>query len=261
MPATDRAFLTWLADTEARHQRALTSPEFLKAVRALSARYVERRAALPSRSPLDSAGKRAAFAAFYAPLHFLTTREVVRAIGAGRHLADRLVDLGCGTGAASAAWALEHTPHPTVLGIDTHTWALAEARLTWRRWGLQASARRADLVAFAERLAGRSSSDVRPLDVLAAWAVNELDEARRRRLLGALLDLARNGAAVLIIEPLSRKAAPWWDDWAAAFVAIGGRQDAWRFPAALPPDLARIDEAAGFRHDHLGARSIYCGEK
>src|SRR5688572_32288957 len=33
---------------------------------------------------LDTAGKRAAFALFYAPLHFLTVRHVVSALGADR---------------------------------------------------------------------------------------------------------------------------------------------------------------------------------
>jgi hypothetical protein len=73
----------WIDTLQTRHRAALTSSEFLKAVRALSARYVERRSTLRDRSPLDSAGKRAAFAAFYAPLHFLTAREIVRAIARG----------------------------------------------------------------------------------------------------------------------------------------------------------------------------------
>ena len=54
----------WVEALQVRHRANLTTPEFLKAVRALSARYVERRAELPDRSPIDSAGKRSAFAAF-----------------------------------------------------------------------------------------------------------------------------------------------------------------------------------------------------
>ena len=116
--------------------RTSRPPKFLKAVRALSARYVERRAGLADRSPLDSAGKRAAFAAYYAPLHFLTTREVVRASGAASaDSIDRILDLGCGTGAASAAWALEQSPvrdhHRTRrkrLGADRGRLDVAHAR-------------------------------------------------------------------------------------------------------------------------------------
>src|SRR5262245_7039463 len=60
----------WLDALVARHTANLSPPQFFKAIRALSARYVESRGRLPDRSPVDSAGKRAAFAAFYAPLHF-----------------------------------------------------------------------------------------------------------------------------------------------------------------------------------------------
>ena len=64
-----------------RHAAPLRRSEFLKAIRALSARYVERRATLADRSPLDSAGKRAAFAAYYAPLHYLTVGHILDALG------------------------------------------------------------------------------------------------------------------------------------------------------------------------------------
>ncbi len=71
----------------------MTRSEFLKAIRALSARYVERRGVLADRSPIDSAGKRAAFAGFYAPLHFLTVRAVVAS--PGRPAAGNHIDRGC----------------------------------------------------------------------------------------------------------------------------------------------------------------------
>jgi len=73
----DPRLTTWLVALESRHMANLTRQEFTRAVRALSARYVERRNQLPDRSPLDSAGKRAAFALFYAPVHLLTTREAI----------------------------------------------------------------------------------------------------------------------------------------------------------------------------------------
>ena len=71
----------WLESLPARHAASMTRSEFLKAIRALSARYVERHGALPDRSPLDSAGKRAAFASFYAPLHFVTTQQIIASVG------------------------------------------------------------------------------------------------------------------------------------------------------------------------------------
>ena len=58
------------------------------------------------RGALDSAGKRAAFALFYAPLHFIAVTEVIRALATSREAPATILDLGCGTGAAGAAWAL-----------------------------------------------------------------------------------------------------------------------------------------------------------
>jgi hypothetical protein len=239
---------------------AFTAPEFLKAVRALSARYVEDRARLARRAPLDSAGKRAAFAAFYAPLHFLTTREVVRALGAGHRPIDRLIDLGCGTGAASAAWALELDRAPRLEGVDKHPWLAEEAAWTWRQVGLRGLARRGDLIAFTERLVEPSTNpSLARTGVILAWSADELDDAGRRRLLPMLLRLAARGATVLVVEPIARSVTPWWDDWARAVVQAGGRADDWKFDAALPASLAQINDAAGFSPRTLSARSFALG--
>ncbi len=70
---------TWLDALHARHVAPYRPQEFTRALRALSARYVERRSELADRSALDSAGKRSEFAAFYAPLHYLTVREIAGA--------------------------------------------------------------------------------------------------------------------------------------------------------------------------------------
>ncbi len=153
----------WLEALDLRHGRAFSRPELLKAIRALSARYVERRSELPSRSPIDSAGKRAAFALFYAPLHFLTVQRVVNAIGTHGVAAPKtIVDLGCGTGVAGAAWAGTFAATPLLRGVDTLGWAVDEATWNWRTLGLSGSARRGDLVEAAERLgATRSARDRR----------------------------------------------------------------------------------------------------
>ena len=73
-------FLTAL---EERHLANLTRSEVTRALRALSSCYVERRGKLESGAPLDGAGKRAAFALFYGPLHFIIISEVLRALDAG----------------------------------------------------------------------------------------------------------------------------------------------------------------------------------
>ena len=71
----------WLAALEDRHLAKLTASEVARALRALSSCYVERRTKLTSGAALDSAGKRAACALFYGPLHFLIYQRGARAQG------------------------------------------------------------------------------------------------------------------------------------------------------------------------------------
>jgi SAM-dependent methyltransferase len=239
----------WVTALQARHRGAFTNPEFLKAVRALSARYVERRHTLPDRSPLDSAAKRAAFAAFYGPLHFLTVARIVRALGDEATTGiDRIHDLGCGTGVASAARALACPGSPSIVGVDVHTWALDEAVWTWRTLGLDGRVRRGDIA--SARLDDGAA-------IVAGWSVNELDQRARQRLLARLLEAASRRSSVLIIEPIGRRSTPWWPEWAAAFRAAGGRSDEWRFEDPLPAVLADLDKAAGFRRDALSAKTLW----
>ena len=101
---TDR-FADWMRDLEARHLADLTFAEVSRALRALSSNYVERRGTLAAGGPLAGAGKRAAFALFYGPLHYLLVQNIVSALDAAKGQVSTLVDLGCGTGAAGAAWA------------------------------------------------------------------------------------------------------------------------------------------------------------
>jgi hypothetical protein len=254
----------WIQALERRHRAGFTSAEFLKAVRALSARYVERRSVLRARDPLDSAGKRAAFAAFYAPLHFVTVRLIVRSLSRGPVEAGpatgllRILDLGCGTGVASAAWALETAPGATILGLDRSEWALQEARWNWRQLGVSGETLRGDLVESCARVLARSR-ETASWGLVAGWTINELSDTARARLLPRLLDLADRGASVLIVEPVAGAAAPWWATWADATAAAGGRADTWRFAPERPARLRELDEAAGFRREALTARSLSLG--
>jgi hypothetical protein len=256
----------WLAALANRHQAPFSPPHFLKAVRALSARYVERRAVLPGRSPLDSAGKRAAFAAFYAPLHLLATRAIVSAVRPPE--VERVFDLGCGTGVAGAAWALLASRPLSISGIDRNSWALSEARWNWRQLGLDGDTRRGDLVREIEKLARSRWPERRGLrkseaaawercGIVLGWSVNELSDEERTQLLPILLELGGRGATVVVIEPLARSAVPWWNDWTARWSAAGGRSAEWKLPLPLPPALAEIDRAAGFNRQQLSARSLY----
>jgi hypothetical protein len=254
--AADAVVEAWLAALIERHTSNLSRPEFLKAVRALSVRYVERRAALADRSPTDSPGKRAAFAGFFAAVHFITVRAVVGAVGAATTPPDRLVDLGCGTGVAGAAWAFACRRPPPLVGVDRQRWALQEAEWNWRMLGLRGRTRVADLVATAETLADDHRARGRT-GVVLGWSVNELDPGRRQRLFAAVRTLTSRQQALLVIEPIARAATPWWGDWARAVTAAGGQAAEWRFDVALPRSLAALDEAAGFRRDGLAVRTLW----
>lgn len=248
----------WIAALIERHTASLTRPEFLKSIRALSARYVERRSTLDERSALDSAGKRAAFAAFYAPLHFLTMREIVQQLGVTAPAVgkiDTIVDLGCGTGVAGAALALALPDATRLEGVDLHPWAVDETRWTWRTLGLSGTARRGPLEQRLAALAG-SRAALDATAIVCGWSLNELPNPKRTLAIDALMDLASRGAAVLIVEPVARRLVPWWEAFATRAVAAGGRSDEWRFPPALPPALADLDEAAGFSREALSARSV-----
>src|SRR5204862_2507726 len=97
-------FAEWVDASERRHLAELTFPEVSRALRALSSAYVERRHRLNGVAALGGAGKRAAFALFYAPLHFLLVRHIVDSLPQAKRRVSTIVDLGCGTGAAGAAW-------------------------------------------------------------------------------------------------------------------------------------------------------------
>jgi hypothetical protein len=249
MTTSGDAFSRWLSALEARHSADLTFAEIRRGLQALSSLYVERRGRIASGAALDGAGKRAAFALYLGPLHFLIVREVVRALGAADPAPDRVVDLGCGTGAAGAAWALEARPRPVYEGVDRSGWAAAEARWTLKTLGLRGRADAGDL--------DRATMPGRGGAVVAAFTVNELDDAARARLLARLLEAGHAGARILVVEPISKRAAPWWRGWATAFEEAGGRADEWRFPAALPETLASLDKAAGLDHRELLARSLW----
>jgi SAM-dependent methyltransferase len=243
-PSVDR----WLEALEARHLAALRFAEVSRALRALSSAYVERRDRLGHGAALDGGGKRAAFALFYGPLHFLTAARVVAQLPDVPRV-DTLVDLGCGTGAVGAALAtaLSHTPR--LVGIDRHQWAVAEAARTYEHFGLRAQMRREDAV--------RAAWPTRRTLLVAAWFANELDDDGRARLLDRLLRAQRHGASVLVLEPIARRVAPWWDAWADAVRQRRGRADEWRFPADLPDLVRRLDRAAGLSHAELTARSLW----
>jgi SAM-dependent methyltransferase len=197
---------------------------------------------------LETAGKRAAFALFYAPVHFMITERVVLELDATTGI-KRLLDLGCGTGSAGAAFA-RAAGGARVDGVDRSAWAATEANWTYRTLGLEGRATASTIQKTSIRPGAGGA-------VLAAYAVNELPDADRDALLPRLLDANRNGSRVLIIEPIARRLNRWWSGWKDTFAAAGGRDDEWRFRVVLPERQRTLAKAAGLDPQELTARSLY----
>jgi hypothetical protein len=240
-------FVHWFDALEKRHLESLSFPEVRRAVQALSSQYIDRQA----NTALSGAGKRAAFALFFGSLHFLLVREIVRALGARVPKGASILDLGCGTGVAGAAWALEMDRRPNLIGVDRNTWVLQECKWTYQQLRLRGVTRSLDL---------RSLRIPAETAVMAAFTINEIDPDARDHFHDAFLKIARHGAPVLVIEPIARRVAAWWDDWARDWIAAGGRADEWRFRVELPERLALMDRAAGLDHRELTGRSLWLPE-
>jgi Methyltransferase domain len=161
-----------------------------------------------------------------------------------------VIDLGCGTGAAGAAWALA-TMSTGVNGYDIHPWAVREAAWTYRTLDLDGHARRASI----DQVRWPSARS----DVVLAFLVNELPVSARESLLPRLLDAVHRGHRVLIVEPIARRVSPWFSRWREVFEAAGGGASDWRFRVALPPLVQRLDRAAGLDHRELTARTLSAG--
>ena len=243
---------SFLAGLEERHLANLTRPELTRALRALSSCYVERRGKLVSGAALDGAGKRAAFALFYGPLHFITISEVLRALDAGPRCPKTILDLGCGTGVGGAAWAMACAGRPAVEGIDRSAWAVAEANWTYQQFGIRGRARAGDLTRFPDSPISRSPDSA----ILLAYAANEVPDGPRAALLSQIATAMARGAGVLVIEPIAKRDRPWWPEWAAALKNQGAREDEWRFPSSLPPVLKQIAKGAGLDPRELTARTL-----
>lgn len=240
----------WVTAAEARYLKDLMFQEARKSLQALSTIYVQRRDKLAQGAALDSRGKRAAFAFFYGPLHFLLVRHIVEALGASTGRCAKLVDVGCGTGVAGAAWGSAFENKPAVTGLDVDSWAVGEAPWTYRYWGLAGDARKAsaEAVSFPDNGA-----------LVAAYTVNELSDAARTQLLSTALKT--KSCRTLILEPIAKSPVPWWAEWAERFRAEGGRDDEWNIPADLPARLRLMDKAAGLKHDRLKGRTLYLPQR
>lgn len=243
------AFDTWVARLEARHLADLTLSEVARGLRALSSAYVERRqTAIPASRVLDGAGKRAAFALYYAPLHFLAVRHALETMTAGGPLP--VLDLGCGTGAVGAA-AAAVTGAGSVTGIDMHPWALDEARHTYAAFRLAGVVSRGS--------AARFRAPNRPAFVVAGYVVNELRDEERERLRPLLAKAARQGSRVMIVEPLAQRAVPWWPMWTEELEQAGWKSREWKLTVNPPDIVRRLGEAAGLTPTRVNIRTLTAG--
>jgi SAM-dependent methyltransferase len=241
----------WLEAAERRYTADLRVQEITRALRALSSAYVERRergGRQHVHGALDTAGKRAAFALYYAPLHFIAVTEVVHTLRAIRPAPGSIVDLGCGTGAAGAAWALATGASPTIAGIDRHPWAVSEARWTLAQLKLNGHVTQGDI----DRLRAPRPNE----HAIAAYTLNELPDDARRRVEDQLCERVRRGGRVLILEPLAKGVVPWWPDTADRMTAIGGRADEWKLAIDVPPIVKLLGTAAGLNYRELRFRTI-----
>jgi len=252
-----------MAALEARQLSDLTFQEVARSLRALSSTYVERRQRLSEGAALSGAGKRAAFALFYGPLHFLTVHHIVSALGQPFTSIDALVDLGCGTAASSAGWGTACAREPATLGVDRHPWVIGEARRTYADLRMRGNFRVDDLthvplnVGARRDRRDRQPTDVRGTGVLLAYAANEIAEAERReRLLARLMDHAAAGGHVLVVEPLAGFVAPWWGAWQRRFQAAKGHAAEWRVPGDVPPVVEKLGRAAGLNYREMKARTL-----
>jgi len=241
----------WMAELEARHLANLKFAEVSRALRALSSAYVERRhSAIAAGKVLDSAGKRAAFALYYGPLHCAAALEVLARLavpGAGEAPALPVLDVGCGTGAVGAAVAA-WTGARRIHGIDVHPWALDEARATYAAFGLDGSLTRTSV--------SRLHRPASPSFIVAGYVANELPAPEREALQRMLIDAVGHGSRLLVIEPLSGRAAPWWPAWVDAFTRLGARADSWTL-SLTPPELTRrLGKAAGLTPTTIKLRTI-----
>jgi len=241
----------WLAAAERRYSADLRVQEITRALRALSSAYVERRergGRQHVHGALDTVGKRAAFALYYAPLHFIAVTEAVHALHATTPAPDSIVDLGCGTGAGGAAWAIATGGTATVTGVDRHPWAVAEARWTLAQLGLNGYVKQGDV----DRPKAPRPNEF----AIAAYTLNELSDDARSRVEEQLCERAQRGGRVLILEPLARGVVPWWPETADRMTALGARADEWKLAIDVPPIVRQLGTAAGLNYRELRFRTI-----
>lgn len=255
---TDR-FEHWVDATFERWQRDLTHQEIARALKALTRDYVQRRRRLRGKA-LSGRGKQAAFALYYGIRHYVIVRETLNALGdctrkglyppsEARGRPRAIIDLGCGTGVAGAAWAVHCGGEPLVAGVELDPEVMRECAFTYKDLKLRGGAIRCHLSKYRWPKP--------PVGVIAAFTVNELEGPDRERLWNQLEKQVKGGSRVLILEPLATRITPWWREWAEQMAKLGGRADEWHFDVKLPEKVHLLGKSAGLRPERLGARTLW----
>jgi hypothetical protein len=85
----------------------------------------------------------------------------------------------------------------------------------------------------------------RPDGVVIGWTLNELDDEKRDLIAAKLLPWVARGSRLLVIEPVSKRVAPWWDAWVARFPPARCSVLEKKLRLALPPRVALLARSAG----------------
>lgn len=240
----------WVASEAELALRDLRFSDVRRAVQALSMLYVQKRArgGLDKRAG-DGAGKRAAFASYYAPLHFIGAAVAGSALGLqGCSGVREVVDLGCGTGAVGAAIARLLPGAARVTGVDANAGAVSVCRRTFSALGVRGRARVGRLPSAMPRL---RAADL----VVAGWSLNELGPEERDAVLDDVSTGVSRGCGLLVLEPLSTRVVPWWPQLIARFP--GAAVAELRVPVTRPPWIARLDEATRLDHRDATCRALW----
>lgn len=233
-----------------RHLKDLKFGEVTRALRALSVGYVEKREEGGLARALDGRGKRAAFALYYGTTHFLAVQALVRDLDLGFSGSGKptILDIGCGTGVCGAAWAIESESPTMVTGADRSSFALHEARWTYQTLRIKGETSRS----ITETL----ETIRRPEGIVIGWTLNELDDLKRDLIAAKILPWVARGTRLLVIEPVSKRVAPWWEAWVARFPAGQCAVMEKRLRLAWPPKVALLARSAGLGTDETALRIL-----
>ena len=236
----------WIDKLFERWHLELTHQEVARALKVLSRDYVQRRTRLRGKA-LEGRGKQAAFALYYAPRHFVIVQEVLKALDAPTDSPREVIDLGCGSGVAGAAWSLHCGANLVSVELDPEI--LREAAFTFKDLGVRGGGVRCHIAKYRWPKP--------PVGVIAAFTVNELDERDRERLWRDVERQVKGGSRLLIIEPLSTRITPWWQEWSERVAELNGRADEWHFNTELPARVHLLGKSAGLKPEKLGARTLW----